>query len=99
MLARPADDDGLRLRLPPARRNRDASATREISPRDRPRLLQDVVDAAFGDDPPAMFAGARTDIHDPVRGADGLFVVLDHEDRVAEVAHPKERADESRVVA
>ena len=46
-----------------------------------------------------MLAGAGADVDDPIGGADRLFVVLDDKDRVAEVAHPEERADEPGVVA
>ena len=48
---------------------------------------------------PAVLAGPGPDVHDPVGGPDGLLVVLDHEDRVAQVAQPRERRDELRVVA
>ena len=46
-----------------------------------------------------MLARARTDVHDPVRGADRLLVVLDDEDGVAKIAHAEERSDQSSVVS
>ena len=51
------------------------------------------------DDLAAVLAGAGTDVDDPVALADRLLVVLDDDDRVAEVAQPGERVDQPPVVA
>jgi hypothetical protein len=40
---------------------------------------------------------ARADVDDPVGGADGVLVVLDDDERVAEVAQRDERLDERRL--
>ena len=48
---------------------------------------------------PAELAGARSDVHDEVGQANRLLVVLDDDDRVAEVAQALERRDEAAVVA
>ncbi len=56
-------------------------------------------DRAAHDDAPAVLAGVRADVDDPVRGADGVLVVLDHDQRVAEVLQPDERLDQPVVVA
>ena len=45
-----------------------------------------VVDRAFGDDVAAVDAGAGADVEHVIGGADGVLVVLDHDDGVAEVA-------------
>ena len=42
----------------------------------------------------AVYARARADVHDPVRLTHGLFVVLHHDDRIAQVAQALERGDE-----
>ena len=47
----------------------------------------------------AVFAGAGAEVEDVVGLADGVFVVLDDEDGVAEVAEVFERVDEALVVA
>ena len=47
----------------------------------------------------AVHARARADVDDPVGGVDGLLVVLDHDQRVAEVAQRQQRLDEAAVVA
>ena len=44
-------------------------------------------------------AGSGTDVDDPIGRPDRLFVVLDHEDRIAEVAEPGQGRDELGVVA
>ena len=54
---------------------------------------------AFGDDVAAEFAGAGAEVEDIVGVADGVFVVLDDEDGVAEVAQVFEGGDEALVVA
>ena len=46
-----------------------------------------------------MLAGAGADVDDVVGEAHGLLVVLDDDDRVAEVAQAQERLDEAVVVA
>ena len=47
----------------------------------------------------AVHARARTDVHQIIRFADRVFVVLDDDDRIAEIAQILERLDELRVVA
>ncbi len=47
----------------------------------------------------AVLAGARADVDHPVGGADRLLVVLDHDQRVAEVLEPDQRLDQPLVVA
>ena len=54
---------------------------------------------AGGDEVAAVFAGAGAEVEDVVGLADGVFVVLDDEDGVAEVAEVFEGGDEALVVA
>ena len=54
---------------------------------------------ALRDDLAAVHAGARAHVDDVVGREDGLAVVLDDDDRVAEVAQARLRLDEARVVA
>ena len=51
------------------------------------------------DDLAAVLAGARADVDDPVGGPDGVLVVLDDDQGVAEVAQPDQRLDQPVVVA
>ncbi len=61
--------------------------------------LGDPGDRTAVDDLAAVLAGARTDVDHPVALADRLLVVLDDDDRVAEVAQPGQRVDQPPVVA
>ncbi len=47
----------------------------------------------------AVDAGAGPDVEHVVGGADGVLVVLDDDDGVAEVAQPLEGFEQARVVA
>ena len=55
--------------------------------------------SAVGDEVAAVLAGAGAEVEDVVGVADGVFVVLDDEDGVAEVAQVFERGDEALIVA
>ena len=57
------------------------------------------LDGARDDDLAAVLAGARADVDDPVGGADGVLVVLDDDQRVAEVAQTDQGLDQPVVVA
>jgi len=46
-----------------------------------------------------MDARAGTEIHDVIRLADCVLVVLDHQHRVAEVAQPRQCVEQALVVA
>ena len=65
----------------------------------RARRGDEVVDVAFGDDVAAVDAGAGADVEHVIGGADGVLVVLDHDDGVAEVAQAFERFEQAGVVA
>ena len=62
-------------------------------------FAHDLVDRAVGDHFAAVFARARTEVDHVVGGAHRLFVVLDDDHRVAEVAQLLERREQPRVVA
>ena len=47
----------------------------------------------------AVLARARPDVDHPVGRADGVLVVLDHDQRVAEVAQPQQGVEQLLVVA
>ena len=51
-------------------------------------MLQQPGELARVDDLAAVLAGSRTDVDDVVRSAHRLLVVLDDDERVAEVAQP-----------
>ena len=99
VLARAADDERLAVALPAPRRDRHRALAAQEGAGDRTRLREDGLERPVGDDLAAVLPRPGTDVHDPVRGADGLLVVLDDEDRVAEVAETGQRRDELGVVA
>ena len=71
----------------------------EIAAGERLGAGHDLLGRAFGDDVAAEAAGAGAEVEDVVGVADGVFVVLDDEDGVAEVAELFEGLDEAVVVA
>ena len=64
------------------------------------RLLagQQVCHRPGDDDLAAVLARAGADVDHPVGGADGVLVVLDHDQRVAQVAQPQQRLEQPVVV-
>ena len=77
----------------------DAGRSGEIAAGERFGAGHDVCGRALGDDIAAETAGAGAEIEDIVGVADGFFIVLDDEDRVAQIAQLFERFDEAGVVA
>ena len=67
-------------------------------PGDRFRIGGNLGHRPGGHHVPAMLPGAGTNIHDPVGGAHRLFVVLDHDQRVADIAQPLQSADQARII-
>ena len=61
--------------------------------------VHDALDLTAVDDLTTVLAGARADVDDPVALADRLFVVLDDDHGVAQVAQPRQRVDQAPVVA
>ena len=68
-------------------------------PRHAARLAGDFVGRADGDDFAAADAGAGAEVDDVVGGPHRVFVVLDDDDRVAQVAQVGERVEQPLVVA
>src|SRR6202008_3387781 len=97
--ARATDDEPLLARAVAPRRQVDGELAREIAAGERLAAREDIGERALGNDAAARFAGARTHVELVVGGADGFFVVLDHDDRVAEGAQALERLDQAGVVA
>ena len=85
------------LRPPPGRR-RDRLAAGQVRPGRRLLVGQQALHRAAVHDVAAVLAGARADVDDPVGGADGVLVVLDHDQRVAQVLQPDQRLDQPVVV-
>ena len=63
------------------------------------RVGHHLLGRALGDDLAAVDAGGRADVDDVVGLADGVLVMLDDDDGVAEIAEVAERVEEAVVVA
>ena len=63
------------------------------------RFPPDRVGRALRHDLAAVVAGPRPQVHDVIGAADGLLVVFDHQNRVAEIAQPRQRGQQALVVA
>src|SRR5690606_10038339 len=72
---------------------------REVLAGERTRTPGDLLGGTAGHDLAAVHAGPRTHVHHHVGAHDGLLVVLDDDDGIAEVAQPGEGADQPGVVA
>ena len=77
----------------------NAAAASHVVAGDGPGVLQQVLEAAGVHDFAAVFTGTGSDVHDPVGFAHGVFVVLNHNKRVAHVAQLGQGFDEAAVVA
>jgi hypothetical protein len=73
----------LAVDLAPRRGHRDGAAPGQVRAGQRPLVGQQVLVGAAVHDVAAVLAGAGPDVDDPVRGPDGVLVVLDHDERVA----------------
>ena len=79
--------------------DRDLAAAGEVLAGDRVGVVVEPLDRAAVHDLAAVLAGARADVDDPVGGLDGVLVVLDDDQGVAELLEPDQRLDEPLVVA
>ena len=76
----------------------DRAPAAQVLAGDRLRAGEQVGHGAADDDLAAVLPRARADVDDPVGGLDGVLVVLDDDQGVAQVAQPDERLDEPVVV-
>ena len=77
----------------------DAEFAGEVASGERLRRGGDFGERALGHDFSAERSGAGADVDEVVGGGDGVVIVLDDEDGVAEVTEAFERGDEAFVVA
>ena len=99
MLARAGDGDPLAGEGARLGALQHAGGAGEIAAGERRGAGHDLLGRALGDDVAAQAAGAGAEVEDIVGVADGVFIVLDDEDGVAEVAELFEGLDEAVVVA
>ena len=77
----------------------NAAAASHVVAGDGPGVLQQLLEAAGVHDFTAVLARAGPDVHDPVGFAHGVFVVLNHDKRVAHIAQLGQGFDEAAVIA
>ncbi len=100
VLAGALDHDFPGLGTLPARLGyRDDLPAGEVGAGQRVRAVQQFLQRPGDNDVAAVLARPGPDVHHPVGGADGVLVVLDHDQRVAEVAEPDQRLEQPAVVA
>ena len=78
-------------RLPSLLRYRNELFPAQVLSCDRPLRVDDIFDRADRDQFSAMLARARTDIHDAVGSAHGIFVMLDDDQRIPKIPEGFER--------
>ena len=80
-------------------READLVGTGEEATGRGPLVGEETSERSGVDDVSPVLTSAGTDVDDPVRCGDGVLVVLDDDEGVAEVAQPGQRLDEAVVVA
>ncbi len=73
-------------------------ATGQVIAGDRSRLVEYVLELALGDDHAAVLAGPGTDVDDVIGYPNRFFVMLDHDERVADIAEAHQCFDQLLVV-
>ena len=92
-------DLALRVRRNPFLRHGNTALAREVLPRERLRTVPNFFWRSGDHDFAAMHARTRTEVDDMVGSEYCFFVVLDDDDRVADVSQMRKRAEQSLVVA
>ena len=82
----------------PFRRGGDRTATAQVGTGERVFRADEGVEIAFSHDVAAVHASSRTDIHDVIGGADRVFVVLHHDQGVAQIAQLDQRVEQAVVI-
>ena len=93
-----AHDERLATALAPLLGHRHCPLATQERAGDRARRVEDRLERSGGDDLAAVLAGAGSDVEHPVGRSDRLLVVLDDDERVAQVAQAHQRRDELGVV-
>src|SRR5690606_9981681 len=95
---RAADHERIAGARAPRPRDLDPPVATQVRRGQRARRAEHRLERALRDDLAAVPARAGAEIDDVVRGADRVLVVLDHDDRVPQVAELTERVEQTLVV-
>ncbi len=99
MAARAENAEKLSLRLAPPHRNADAQLAAQVAAGERLRVGEQRLAGAGKDQISSVLARAGAQIENIVGGENGFGIVLDHEQRIAQVAQPLEDLDQAARVA
>ena len=99
MLARAADHERVAVSGAALRGHGDLHFAGQILPGDGALAARDLLRCAGADHFPAVHARARADVDEIVRRAHGVLIVLDDDERVAEVTQLAQRAQQLFIVA
>ena len=89
----------LRIRSAPGARYLDSHAAAQVLAGDGIRMSDDFRGRALRHHLAAMHAGSRPEIDDIIGLPDRILVVLDHDDRIAEIAQIRQRVEQPLIVA
>src|SRR5699024_2130757 len=92
-------DLSLRVLRAPVLGNRDAFLSVQILAREGIVAGPKLVDRSGNDDLSPVFSGSRTDIHNPVAGSDGVLVMLDDDQGIAQIAETHQCFQEPMIIA
>ena len=98
VFARSVDNQFAAVALPARAGDRDALFSAQILSRHGLGAGHDFLRRSGADDPSAVDAGPGADVDDMVCGRHGLFIVFDHDQRVAEVAQAVQRLQQPGIV-
>ena len=96
---RPKNREPCPILLTALRPHLDLHFARDIRPGERLRLAHNLLRSSVGYQAAAVASCAGSEIDHVIRAANGFFVVLDHQHRVAQVAQIFQRGQQAAVVA
>src|SRR5579859_5949833 len=99
VLASPANGEDVPFGWPALRWNSNLLPPAEKLPGERNGMLQNRIDVALRNQFSTMNAGARAKFDDVIGGTNGILIMLDDDDGIADVAQPFERGNHLEVVA
>ena len=94
----PNGEASTRARRSASRWNGDTQIPAQVAAGERCLVLEDVIQHSGNDHFTTVTPRARAEIYDVVGGSNGFFIVLDYDDRVAEIPEAGERAQQALVV-
>ena len=93
------DESGLLVQGPAIFRGRQSTPAGQVIPSQAVLVLGHLGGGALGDHGPAMHASGRANVHQVIGGPNGVFVVLDHHDGVANVGQVTQSLQQPFIVS